>query len=117
MPVPLVSAEWFRPTVPAPPPLASSPDLDPPVATLQEGLHAMASPKWGQGPGCPSAAEMLKSFLRSLKGQETWDLEEENCEFSKRSSSELEPAFSFPLIILLEQFGAAGEQERRIHLH
>ena len=117
MPVPLVSAEWFRPTVPAPPPLASSPDLDPPVATLQEGLHAMASPKWGQGPGCPSAAEMLKSFLRSLKGQETWDLEEENCEFSKRSSSELEPTFSFLLIILLEQFGAAGEQERRIHLH
>ena len=93
MPVPLVSAEWFRPTVPAPPPLAPSPDLDPPVATLQDGLHAMASPKWGQGQGCPSAAEMLKSFLGSLKGQETWDLEEENCEFSKRSSSE--PSRSF----------------------
>ena len=65
----------------------------------------MASPKWGQGQGCRSAAEMLKSFLGSLKGQGAQDLEEENCEFSKRSSSEPEPAFPFPLIILLEQFG------------
>lgn len=82
MPVPLVPAERFRPTVPTPPPLASSLDLDPPVATLQEGLHAMASPKWGQGQGCCFAAEMLKSFLESLKGQGAQDLEEENCEFS-----------------------------------
>ena len=113
MPVPLVPAEWFWPTVPAPPPLASSPDLDPQVATLQE----MASPKWGQGQGCPSAAEMLKSFLGSLKGQEAQDLEEENCGFSKRSCSEPKQVFSFLLIILLEQFRAAGMQERRIHLH
>ena len=87
-PVPLVPAERIRPTVPTPPLLASSLDLDLPLTTLQEGLHAMASPTWGQGQGCRSAAEMLKSFLGSLKEQGAQDLEEENCEFSKRSSSE-----------------------------
>lgn len=40
-------------------------------------------------------------------------LEEENCEFSKRSSSEPELVFSFQLIILLEQFRLLESKKER----